>query len=95
MHITNPINYQLDHPIRQTSEGDELDADSLLLMDVDFKWLMAGIGWWIDTTRIHQDPSYASKCLNSAMSSESLPLRDCAAKLFGIHPAAWLAAAYL
>jgi hypothetical protein len=77
------------------SKGDQLDADDTLLLDVDFKWLMAGVGWWIDTARIHEDPSYASKCINSAMTSESIALRNCAAKLFDIHPAAWWAAAYL
>lgn len=93
--MTNPINKQPEQPTQQASDAAELDADAVLLLDVDFKWLMAGIGWWIDTTRIHQDPSYASKCLNSAMASESLALRNCAAKLFGIHPAAWRASAYL
>jgi hypothetical protein len=93
--MTKPINNQPEQPTKQASEADDLDADSLLLLDVDFKWLMAGIGWWVDTTRIHRDPFYATKCLNSAMASESLALRNCAAQLFGIHPAAWLAAPYL
>jgi hypothetical protein len=80
--------YQLEPPPQHAQE-DQLDASERLLLDVDFKWLMSGFGWWIDTIRIHQDPSYATQCLNSAMASDSLALRNCAAKLFGIHPATW------
>jgi hypothetical protein len=89
------INDQIEPPPQRASQVDLLDTSDILLLDVDFKWLMAGFGWWVDTTRIHRDQSYASKCLNSAMTSESLALRNCAAKLFSIHPAAWLTAVYL
>ncbi|MDB5930506.1 MAG: hypothetical protein JWR60_2213 [Polaromonas sp.] len=53
----------------------------LLLAEVDFKWLMAGQGWWIDPARFHQDPSYAGHFLELAMASPSRALRDCAASL--------------
>ena len=53
----------------------------LLLAEVDFKWLMAGQGWWIDPARFRQDPSYASHFLELAMDSPSRVLRDCAASL--------------
>jgi hypothetical protein len=59
----------------------EIDADTLLLLDVDFKWLMAGHGWWIDSKRIHEDPAYAAQCLDDAMTSASIALLNCAAKL--------------
>lgn len=52
-----------------------------LLAEVDFKWLMAGLGWWIDTTRFHSDPSYAAGFLRLAMASQSFALRECAASL--------------
>lgn len=57
------------------------DEQILLLAEVDFKWLMAGLGWWIDTTRFHSDPAYATGLLQFAMASPSFALRDCAASL--------------
>ena len=39
------------------------DERVLLLEEVDFKWLMAGQGWWIDTARLHNDPAYAARWL--------------------------------
>ena len=57
------------------------DDGASLLTEVDFKWLMAGQGWWIDTTRFHSDPSYAARYLRLAMASSSFALRQCAARL--------------
>jgi hypothetical protein len=57
------------------------DEQVLLLAEVDFKWLMAGLGWWIDTARFHSDPAYAAGLLRLAMASPSFALRDCAASL--------------
>jgi hypothetical protein len=57
------------------------DARVSLLAEVDFKWLMAGLGWWIDTTRFHHEPAYACNFLRLAMESDSLALRKCAAWL--------------
>lgn len=52
-----------------------------LLTEVDFKWLMAGQGWWVDSERIKNDPIYASACIQSALLSDCDPLRACAASL--------------
>lgn len=52
-----------------------------LLAAVDFKWLMTGHGWWVDSARFHDDPSYATTLLSLAMASPSSALRDCAARL--------------
>ncbi len=52
-----------------------------LLAAVDFKWLMTGHGWWVDSARFHDDPSYAATLLGLAMASPSSALRDCAARL--------------
>lgn len=52
-----------------------------LLIEVDFKWLMAGQGWWVDSDRIKHDPIYASACIQSALNSDCDPLRHCAASL--------------
>ena len=49
-----------------------------LLAEVDFKWLMAGQGWWVDTARFHRDPAYAAQFLLSALVSPCTALRDCA-----------------
>lgn len=53
-------------------------AASALLMEVDFKWLMAGQGCWIDPDRLHADPLYASGCLQAAINSRCDALRRCA-----------------
>lgn len=57
------------------------DDGSSLLTEVDFKWLMAGQGWWIDTARFHSDPAYAARFLRLARASSSFALRQCAALL--------------
>lgn len=49
-----------------------------LLIEVDFKWLMAGQGCWIDPTRLRKDPLYAHTCLQTAMDSPCDALRRCA-----------------
>lgn len=58
-----------------------VDGSISLLTEVDFKWLMAGLGWWIDTTRFHSDPAYAAGLLQLAMASPSFAVRGCAASL--------------
>jgi hypothetical protein len=82
MYLTN-INQHPPAQVNQPAwlESPKLDADALLLLDVDFKWLMSGHGWWIDTPRIHQDSSYAEHCLHNAMNTTSTALFDCATKL--------------
>jgi hypothetical protein len=57
------------------------DGRVLLLEEVNFKWLLAGLGWWIDMTRFHSDIPYATHFLALAEASSSPTLRDCAASL--------------
>lgn len=57
------------------------DERQVLLEEVDFKWLMAGQGWWIDTARLHSDPSYATHLLDLVEITQSVALKDCAALL--------------
>jgi hypothetical protein len=52
-----------------------------MLTEVDFKWLMAGIGFWVDPTQLHLDPSYAQVSLQNALRSRCEPLRRCATAL--------------
>lgn len=67
------------------STGPAADAGTderlVLLEEVDFKWLMAGQGWWIDTWRLHTDASYASHLLQLVEQTPSAALRTCAAHL--------------
>jgi hypothetical protein len=52
-----------------------------LLVEVDFKWLMSGQGWWIDTARLHCDPAYVANLIQLAQASDSPALQSCAALL--------------
>lgn len=52
-----------------------------MLTEVDFKWLLAGMGIWIDPNKFHQDPLYAQARLENAMQSQCEPLRRCATTL--------------
>ena len=42
---------------------------------VDFQWLMAGVGWWIDLSRLQSDKAYIDECLQRALTSHSDLLR--------------------
>ena len=69
-------------PLSQIKQVDHHPDESMaLLMWVDFKWLMAGQGWWVDTFKFHHDPLYADGFIRLAMASPSFALRDCAACL--------------
>lgn len=57
------------------------DIPDALLAEVDFKWLMAGLGWQIDMARLGDDPVYAARLLDWARNSDSPALRECAATL--------------
>ena len=59
----------------------EDESGEYVLAEVDFKWLMAGEGWWIDSTRFHSDATYAARFLTSALYSSSNVLRECAESL--------------
>lgn len=52
-----------------------------MLVEIDFKWLMAGQGCHIDPARLKSDFIYARACLQFALDSKCDPLRSCAACL--------------
>lgn len=52
--------------------------DGEILLEVDFKWLMAGQGCLVDPDRLKCDPLYANACLEFALHSDCDSLRDCA-----------------
>ena len=62
---------------------DKLHADlgSHLLLEVDFKWLMAGQGYTVDPDRLLRDPAYADTCLQCAQRSTCTALQTCALNL--------------
>ena len=57
-------------PVRQSR------ADNGLLTMVDFKWLMAGLGWRVDLTRMRRDAAYLGACAQRGLASESALLRE-------------------
>lgn len=67
-------------PMAAKDESD-FDECAFLLARVDFKWLMAGEGWWIDPHRFQYDMPYADAVLHLALASQSLALRKCAASI--------------
>ncbi|MBK9440589.1 MAG: hypothetical protein IPN53_04425 [Comamonadaceae bacterium] len=62
-------------------EVPSIDSRDLLLAQVNFKWLMSGLGWWVDMSRFRTDTSYADHLLMLGSSAESAALRECAALL--------------
>lgn len=59
----------------------QVDLGSELLLEVDFKWLMAGQGYTVDPDRLLSDSVYADICLQCAQRSRCSALRDCAFNL--------------
>jgi hypothetical protein len=53
-----------------------IDKDDDFVDLVDFKWLMAGIGWWVDLSRLQRDTTYAGVCIERGISSGSSLLRQ-------------------
>lgn len=64
------------------------DSDDHLLALVDFKWLMVGLGWRIDLTRLRCDAAYLGECARLGLSSELPLLRQRSADLLSRHAAA-------
>ncbi|HXD07604.1 MAG TPA: hypothetical protein VN680_16250 [Burkholderiaceae bacterium] len=48
---------------------------------VDFKWLMAGQGWWVDLGHLQRDRTYALACVRRGMASNVAPLREACRRL--------------
>jgi hypothetical protein len=61
--------------------GQEDTQAGSLLAQVDFKWLMAGQGCWVDSQRFEHDAAYADALLRQAQTSPCAPLRACAQQL--------------
>ncbi|NRF71332.1 hypothetical protein HLB44_30540 [Aquincola sp. S2] len=66
-----------------THTRDPAEDDTFLNL-VDFKWLMAGVGWWVDLSRLQRDRSYIDQCLQRALRSDSQLLRKRSVELLGL-----------
>lgn len=51
---------------------------------VDFKWLMAGKGWWVDLSRLQSDKAYVDECLQRALRSDSELLQKRSVEMLGL-----------
>jgi hypothetical protein len=60
-----------------------VDEGDFFLKLVDFKWLMAGMGWWVDLTRLQSDRTYIDECLQRALRTDSDLLRKHSKQLLG------------
>ena len=63
------------------------EANDAFLNLVDFKWLMAGVGWWVNLTRLQLDRAYCDECLQRALESGSELLREHSIELLGLRAA--------
>lgn len=60
------------------------EASDRLINLVDFKWLMAGMGWWVDLSRLQSDKAYFDECMQRALTSDSELLRKRSAEMLGL-----------
>jgi hypothetical protein len=60
------------------------EENSAFLNLVDFKWLMVGVGWRVDLSRLQSDRGYMDECLQRALRSDSELLRDRSVELLGL-----------
>lgn len=51
---------------------------------VAFKWLMAGVGWWVDLPRLQSDMTYMDICLQRALRSDSQLLQKRSVEMLGL-----------
>lgn len=51
---------------------------------VAFKWLMAGMGWWVDLSRLQSDKAYMDECLQRALTSDSELLQKRSIEMLGL-----------
>ncbi|QDL52709.1 hypothetical protein [Rhodoferax aquaticus] len=66
------------HTAPQPADGEHCDT---VLRETDLKWLLTGLGWWIDANRLHSDANYARTVVHTAMQSGSDIVRQSAVLL--------------
>lgn len=57
------------------------DARELLLEEVKFKWLLSGLDIWVDMSKFHSDPKYATRYLAIGRAAKCPALKSCAIEL--------------
>ena len=62
------------------TEKSSISRDAMLLL-VDFKWLMAGQGYWLDVARWGCDTEYRRHLVAAALRSENATVRSAALRL--------------
>jgi hypothetical protein len=67
-----------------TTHTQGLEGNDAFLNLVDFKWLMAGVGWWVNLSRLQSDKDYIDACLQRALRSDSELLRKRSVELLGL-----------
>ena len=60
--VVGDMQSQTEHPVPAYIPGFDADGRGLLLEEVNFKWLLAGLGWWIDMSRFHSE-AYGQRLL--------------------------------
>ena len=67
-----------------------LSRDDVFVDLVSFKWLMAGIGCWVDLPRIRHDAAYACECASLGLKVHSSVLQQRSRELLAMLSAAAL-----
>lgn len=67
-----------------TSHIEAPKGSGCLLNLVDFKWLMAGMGWWVNLSRLQGDKDYLDECLQRALTSDSELLQKRSIEMLGV-----------
>ena len=70
-----------------TARISDLEGSDRFLNLVDFKWLMAGMGWWVDLSRLQSDKAYIEECLQRALRSDSELLQKRSVAMLGLRRA--------
>lgn len=69
------------HASPPTPDASTWDIGDSVLCETDLKWLLTGMGWWIDAARLRTDPTYAQTVVHQAMQHGSDTVRQSAALL--------------
>jgi len=75
------MHFPAESPTLANGVDSRNDDRHVLLDEVNFKWLLAGLGLWIDMVRFHTETNYTNHFLRLAEVSDSPALRDSAAAL--------------
>lgn len=68
----------------KATSTDVSQGNDTFLNLVDFKWLMAGVGWWVDLSRLQRDRAYIDECLRLALETDSELLQQHSVELLGL-----------